>query len=136
VGVGDAGVAGAGGTSAVHLRDGRHATHTPAGSAAALAQPARYGWNAEDLNAIVIDWATDSGLVPDPTTPVAFLRWLLKRHDLAFSPTLLEATASSWWYHRVPQRTPTRRRIPYDTSGALYRGLSVTQSTPILLKQG
>jgi len=68
----------------------------PPGSAAALAQPARYGWNAEDLNAIIIDWATDSGLVPDPTTPVAFLRWLLKRHDLAFSPTLLERLGAIW----------------------------------------
>jgi len=54
-----------------------------------LAEPARYGWNAEDLNTIITDRATDTGQVPAPTTPVAFLRWLLKRHDLAFSPTLL-----------------------------------------------
>jgi len=76
------------------LRDARTPAwarkHTPAGWAAALAEPARYGWNAEDLNAIITDWATDTGLAPSPTTPVAFLRWLLKRHDLAFSPTLLE----------------------------------------------
>jgi len=64
--------------------------HTPTGWAAALAEPARYGWNADDLNAIITDWATDTGQVAAPTTPVAFLRWLLKRHDLAFSPTLLE----------------------------------------------
>jgi len=74
------------------LRDGRTPgwarKHTPAGWARALAEPARYGWNAEDLNAIITDWATDTG-VPAPDTPVAFLRWLLKRHDLAFSPTLL-----------------------------------------------
>jgi len=63
--------------------------HTPTGWAAALAEPARYGWNAEDLNAIITDWATDTGLAPAPATPIAFLRWLLKRHDLAFSPTLL-----------------------------------------------
>ena len=76
------------------LRDGRTPgwarKHTPAGWAAALAEPARYGWNAEDLNAVITDWATDTGQVPAPTTPVAFLRWLLKRHDLAFSPTLLD----------------------------------------------
>jgi len=76
------------------LRDGRTPgwarKHTPTGWAAALAEPARYGWNAEDLNAIITDWATDSGVAPDPTIPVAFLRWLLRRHDLAFSPTLLE----------------------------------------------
>jgi len=54
-----------------------------------LAEPARYGWNAEDLNAIITDWTTDTGLAPAPDTPVAFLRWLLKRHDLAFPPTLL-----------------------------------------------
>jgi len=73
------------------LRDGRTPgwarKHTPTGWARALAEPARYGWNAEDLNAIITDWATDTGVAPD--TPVAFLRWLLKRHDLAFSPTLL-----------------------------------------------
>jgi len=28
-------------------------------------------------------------VAPAPATPVAFLRWLLQRHDLAFSPTLL-----------------------------------------------
>jgi len=75
------------------LRDGRTPgwarKHTPTGWAAALAEPARYGWNAEDLNAIITNWATDNGVAPAPTTPVAFLRWLLKRHDLAFSPTLL-----------------------------------------------
>jgi len=76
------------------LRDGRTPgwarKHTPTGWAAALAEPARYGWNADDLNAIITDWATDTGQVAAPTTPVAFLRWLLQRHDLAFSPTLLE----------------------------------------------
>jgi len=75
------------------LRDGRTPgwarKHTPTGWAAALAEPARYGWNAEDLNAIITDWATDTGRVPAPAIPVAFLRWLLQRHDLAFSPTLL-----------------------------------------------
>ncbi len=75
------------------LRDGRTPgwarKHTPAGWARALAEPARYGWNAEDLNAIITHWATDTGVAPAPTTPVAFLRWLLQRHDLAFSPTLL-----------------------------------------------
>ncbi len=63
--------------------------HTPTGWAAALAEPARYGWKAEDLNAIITDWATDTGVAPAPDAPVAFLRWLLKRHDLAFSPTIL-----------------------------------------------
>jgi len=76
------------------LRDGRTPgwarKHTPAGWARALAEPARYGWNADDLNAVITDWATDTGRAPAPTTPVAFLRWLLRRHDLAFSPTLLE----------------------------------------------
>jgi len=76
------------------LRDGRTPgwarKHTPTGWAAALAEPAQYGWNAEDLNAIITDWATDTGQVAAPDTPVAFLRWLLKRHDLAFSPTLLD----------------------------------------------
>jgi len=75
------------------LRDGRTPgwarQHTPTGWAAALAEPARYGWNAEDLNAIITDWTTDTGVAPAPDTPVAFLRWLLQRHDLAFSPTLL-----------------------------------------------
>jgi len=75
------------------LRDGRTPgwarKHTPAGWAAALAEPARYGWSADDLNAIITDWATDTGQVAAPTTPVAFLRWLLQRHDLAFSPTIL-----------------------------------------------
>jgi len=76
------------------LRDGRTPgwarKHTPTGWAAALAEPARYGWNAEDLNAVITDWATDTGQVAAPATPVAFLRWLLQRHDLTFSPTLLE----------------------------------------------
>ena len=76
------------------LRDGRTPEwarkHTPTGWAAALAEPARDGWNAEDLNAVITDWATDTGQVAAPATPVAFLRWLLKRHDLAFSPTLLD----------------------------------------------
>jgi hypothetical protein len=76
------------------LRDGRTPgwarKHTPTGWAAALAEPAQYGWNAEDLNAIITDWATDTGQVAAPDTPVAFLRWLLQRHDLAFSPTLLD----------------------------------------------
>jgi len=76
------------------LRDGRTPgwarTHTPTGWARVLAEPARYGWNAEDLNAIITDWTTDTGVAPAPDTPVAFLRWLLKRHDLAFSPTLLD----------------------------------------------
>ncbi len=76
------------------LRDGRTPgwarKHTPTGWAGALAEPARYGWNAEDLNAIITDWATDTGQVAAPAAPVAFLRWLLQRHDLAFSPTLLE----------------------------------------------
>jgi len=76
------------------LRDGRTPgwarQHTPTGWARVLAEPARYGWNVEDLNAIITDWATDTGVAPAPTTPVAFLRWLLQRHDLAFSPTLLD----------------------------------------------
>ncbi len=76
------------------LRDGRTPgwvrKHTPTGWAAALAEPARYGWNAEDLNAVITDWATDTGRAPAPISPVAFLRWLLNRHDLAFSPTLLD----------------------------------------------
>jgi len=63
--------------------------HTPTGWAGALAEPARYGWKPHDLNAIITDWATDTGLAPAPATPIAFLRWLLKRHDLAFSPTIL-----------------------------------------------
>ncbi len=75
------------------LRDGRTPgwarKHTPTGWTAALAEPARYGWNAEDLNAIITEWATNTGQVAAPDTPVAFLRWLLQRHDLAFSPTLL-----------------------------------------------
>jgi len=75
------------------LRDGRTPgwarKHTPTGWARVLAEPARYGWNVEDLNAIITEWATDTGVAPAPATPVAFLRWLLKRHDLAFSPTLL-----------------------------------------------
>jgi len=75
------------------LRDGRTPgwarKHTPTGWARVLAEPARYGWNVEDLNAIITDWATDTGVAPAPATPVAFLRWLLQRHDLAFSPTLL-----------------------------------------------
>ena len=75
------------------LRDGRTPgwarQHTPTGWARVLAEPARCGWNAQDLNAIIIDWTTDTGVAPAPTTPVAFLRWLLNRHDLAFSPTLL-----------------------------------------------
>jgi len=90
------------------LRDGRTPgwarKHTPTGWAGALAEPARYGWNAEDLNAIITDWATDTGRVPAPTTPVAFLRWLLKRHDLAFSPTLLEHA------HRDQQRAAAHER--------------------------
>jgi len=76
------------------LRDARTPSwarhHTPAGWARALAEPARYGWNPEDLNTIITDWATGTGLVPAPASPVAFVRWLLKRHDLAFSPTILE----------------------------------------------
>jgi len=75
------------------LRDGRTPgwarKHAPTGWARALAEPARYGWNAEDLNVIITDWATDTGQIAAPDTPVAFLRWLLRRHDLAFSPTLL-----------------------------------------------
>jgi len=75
------------------LRDGRTPgwarKHTPTGWARVLAEPARYGWNVEDLNAIITEWATDTGVAPAPATPVAFLRWLLRRHDLAFSPTLL-----------------------------------------------
>jgi len=75
------------------LRDGRTPgwarKHTPTGWAAALAEPAQYGWNAEDLNAVITEWATDTGVAPAPAIPVAFLRWLLQRHDLAFSPTLL-----------------------------------------------
>jgi len=75
------------------LRDGRTPgwarKHTPTGWARVLAEPARYGWNVEDLNAIITDWATDTGRAPTPTAPMAFLRWLLTRHDLAFSPTLL-----------------------------------------------
>jgi len=55
-----------------------------------LASPATHGWNADDLNQIIDDWASDSGITPGPQSPVAFLRWLLSRHDLAFSPTLLE----------------------------------------------
>ncbi len=76
------------------LRDGRTPgwarKHTPTGWAAALAEPAQYGWNAEDLNAVITEWATDTGVAPAPAIPVAFLRWLLQRHDLAFSPTLLD----------------------------------------------
>jgi len=75
------------------LRDGRTPgwarKHTPTGWARVLAEPARYGWNVEDLNAIITERATDTGVAPAPATPVAFLRWLLQRHDLAFSPTLL-----------------------------------------------
>ncbi len=71
---------------------GGHANHAAATWAQALTEPARYGWNAGDLNEIIDDWAQDTGIVADPTSPVAFLRWLLGRHDLAFSPTLL-ATA-------------------------------------------
>jgi len=75
------------------LRDGRTPgwarKHTPTGWARVLAEPARYGWNADDLNAIITDWTTNTGQVAAPDTPVAFLRWLLQRHNLAFSPTLL-----------------------------------------------
>ncbi len=63
--------------------------HTTATWAQALAEPARHGWNADDLNEIIEDWAQDTRIVADPTSPVAFLRWLLGHHDLAFSPTLL-----------------------------------------------
>ncbi len=58
--------------------------------APALVSPATHGWNADDLNQIIDDWATDTSITPDPQSPVAFLRWLLGRHDLAFSPTVLE----------------------------------------------
>jgi len=58
--------------------------------APALASPATHGWNPDDINQIIDDWATDTGITPGPQSPVAFLRWLLSRHDLAFSPTLLE----------------------------------------------
>ena len=90
------------------LRDGRTPgwarKHTPTGWARVLAEPARYGWNAEDLNAIITDWATDTGVAPAPTTPVAFVRWLLKRHDLAFSPTLLAHA------RRDPERAAVQER--------------------------
>jgi len=55
-----------------------------------LVSPAAYGWSAADLNEIIDDWAHATGITPDPQSPVAFLRWLLSRHDLAFSPTVLE----------------------------------------------
>ena len=64
--------------------------HAVAAWAPALASPAAYGWSAADLNEIIDDWAHATGITPDPQSPVAFLRWLLGRHDLAFSPTLLE----------------------------------------------
>jgi len=64
--------------------------HAVTAWAPALVSPATHGWNADDLNQIIDDWATDTGITPDPQSPVAFLRWLLGRHDLAFSPTLLE----------------------------------------------
>jgi ribosomal protein L34E len=63
---------------------------SPAGWAAALAEPARHGWSPWDLNEIIDDWARTSRLTPTPVEPVAFMRWLLNTHDLAFSPTLLE----------------------------------------------
>ncbi len=94
------------------LRDGRTPgwarKHTPTGWAAALAEPARYGWNAEDLNEIITDWATDTGRTPAPATPVAFLRWLLQRYDLAFSPTLLEQA------RRDQERAAVRERRERD----------------------
>ena len=76
------------------LRDARTPgwarAHTPTGWARALAEPARYGWSAADLNAIITEWTDTSGVAADPSTPVAFVRWLLNRHDLAFSPTILQ----------------------------------------------
>jgi hypothetical protein len=67
--------------------------HTPAGWASALAESARYGWNADDLNAIITDWARAAGVAPTPAAPIAFMRWLIGRHDLAFSPTILDQAA-------------------------------------------
>ncbi len=78
--------------------------HTPAGWARTLAEPARYGWNADDLNAIITDWATDTGVAPAPTTPIGFLRWLLQRQDLAFSPTILNKA------RRDQERAAAQRR--------------------------
>ena len=71
---------------------------------AGAGRPARYGWNVEDLNAIITEWATDTGVAPAPVTPVAFLRWLLQRHDLAFSPTLLAHA------HRDQEHTAAHER--------------------------
>jgi len=64
--------------------------HAVTAWAPVMASPADHGWNADDLNQIIDDWAAHTGITPDPQSPVAFLRWLLGRHDLAFSPTLLE----------------------------------------------
>jgi len=42
---------------------------------------------ARQCHAIITDWAHRQRAAPAPTIPVAFLRWLLKRHDLAFPRT-------------------------------------------------
>lgn len=68
--------------------------HTTRGWAPALAESAAHGWTAADLNETIDAWAKDRGIAPDPTKPIAFMRWLMKRQDLAFSPHILAEIAA------------------------------------------
>lgn len=58
-----------------------------------LAEPAEHGWTPADLNDTLDTWAQATGITPTPTTPLAFLRWLLARQDLPYPPHVLDEIA-------------------------------------------
>ena len=68
--------------------------HTPRGWASALAESAAHGWTADDLNFTIDAWAEARKMTPDPKHPIAFIRWLMKEQDLAFSPHVLAQIAA------------------------------------------
>lgn len=67
--------------------------HTARGWARALADAAAHGWTADDLNTTLADWARERRIAANPTTPIAFMRWLMKSQDLQFPPHLLAQIA-------------------------------------------
>lgn len=61
--------------------------------AVVLTDPARHGWTPADLNDILDQESRRLGRALTPTNPLAFMRWVLGKHDLQFPPHILDEAA-------------------------------------------
>ncbi len=99
-------------------------TYPPRGWAPALAESAAHGWTADDLNSTIDAWAEARKMTPDPKHPIAFIRWLMKEQDLAFSPHVLAQIAAE-----QAKAGRERQSSQFEAERARY-ALAATEDSP------